>query len=435
MINIKKNDILIYLLIIISISSFFIGFYFNENSAGAGTLNGDFKNVWVNLNTFTNYSLDESLGFVKSGDRNYYISSRTPILYILNAKLNPFVSSINSFIKSIFIFSFSGFILFYYLLRSKFYHIEKKLIILISSCLLLSPYFRTSSYWGLEENYGLISAILSFYFYNNLVNKDNLNNYLFINLFLVSFFSSLCVYFDQKLVIVPLLILFKLLKLDLNYNLKKYLIIFFFIFSFPYIFFILQWNNIVPPGDAIGRSVGSSFIYYHPIYASTMIAFYLFPLMFFKENLLINLKNLIINKFNIILIFLYLIYLIFLFNFHDLASEPFIGKGLVHKFSNKFIESIIFKKIFIYLISFFSFVLILLFVEKKLIKTLFIFFLYLMSIFTYPLQQEYFDPIIIIMFFGFIEKNLIINKSNCIFLFLYLTLFLIIANIYYNSIL
>ena len=125
------------------------GFYFDENSAGAGTLNGDFKNVWLNLNTFTNYSLGESLNFIKSGDRNYYISSRTPILYILNAKLNPFVGSISLFIKSIFIFSFLGFILFYYLLSSKFYQIEKKLIILISSCLLLSPYFRTSSYWGL----------------------------------------------------------------------------------------------------------------------------------------------------------------------------------------------------------------------------------------------------------------------------------------------
>ena len=32
-----------FFLIILSISSFFIGFIYGENSAGAGTFNGDFK--------------------------------------------------------------------------------------------------------------------------------------------------------------------------------------------------------------------------------------------------------------------------------------------------------------------------------------------------------------------------------------------------------
>lgn len=436
MINIKKIDLLVYLLIIFSISSFFIGFYFDENSAGAGSLNGDFTNVWQNLTTFLNYDLLEALDLIKLGDRNYYASSRPPLLYILNSKFNPFVFSINSFIKSIFFLSLLGFVLFYYLLKIKFHNKQKKLVILISSCLLLSPYYRTSSYWGLEENYGLISVIVSLYFYNNLLFKTNSDsNYLFHKIFFMSFFSSLSVYFDQKLLIVPFLILISFLKSNLNNKEKKYLILFYFIFSIPYIYLISEWKNIVPPGDAGVRSVGTSFFYYHPVYTSTMIAFYLVPLIFFKKNLFNNFKLLITDKFYIKLFFIYFLYLLYLLFFHDFNSEALIGKGIIHKFSNKFIENILLKKLFIYFFSFCSFVLILIFIKKNLIKSLFIIFLFLMSSFTYPLQQEYFDPIILIMFFGILEKKIILNKTNSIFLFCYLALFLITANIYYNLIL
>lgn len=434
--NIKRIDLLIYLLVFFSILSFFLGFYYDENSAGAGTLNGDFKNVWLNLNTFIKYNLNEALELVKLGERDYYISSRTPILYILNAKLNPFVFSINSFIKSIFIFSFLGFFIFYYLLKLKFHNIEKKLLILIASCLLLSPYYRTSSFWGLEENYGIITLLISLYFYQSLLfNVSIKKSYFFKNIFLVTFFSSLSVYLDQKLIIVPFLIFLELLRSNLKLASKKSLILFYFLFSLPYIYFIFQWNNIVPTGDASGRSVGSKFIYYHPVYTSTIIAFYIFPLLFFKNNLSINLKILVNNKYKFLLLFFYIIYLIILFIFHDINSEPLIGKGIIHKFSNKFIDNSFFNQLFIYFVSFFSFVLILIFVEKNLIKILFVLFLYLMSIFTYPLQQEYFDPIVLIIFFGFLEKNLSINKINSLCLFLYLISFLLIANIYYNSIL
>ena len=35
------------LLILLSFTSFFIGFFYGENSAGGGTLQGDFDNVWT----------------------------------------------------------------------------------------------------------------------------------------------------------------------------------------------------------------------------------------------------------------------------------------------------------------------------------------------------------------------------------------------------
>ena len=40
------------ILILLSISSFFIGFIYGENSAGAGSAKGDFPGLWKNLQIF-----------------------------------------------------------------------------------------------------------------------------------------------------------------------------------------------------------------------------------------------------------------------------------------------------------------------------------------------------------------------------------------------
>ena len=74
-----------FILIFLSISSFFVGFIYGENSAGAGTLNNDFQQFWKNLNTFINNDLNRALVFTTVHDPDYYKSSRTPLLYILNA--------------------------------------------------------------------------------------------------------------------------------------------------------------------------------------------------------------------------------------------------------------------------------------------------------------------------------------------------------------
>ena len=104
--NFDLFDSIIISLSVLAIFSFFFGFIFKENSAGAGGLNGDFKNTWLNINTFLKFDLKTALDFVANGDGNFYVSSRTPALYIINAKINPFTYSIDAFLRSIFLFSF-----------------------------------------------------------------------------------------------------------------------------------------------------------------------------------------------------------------------------------------------------------------------------------------------------------------------------------------
>ena len=47
-----NNKILSYILIFISFTSILLGFYLDENSAGAGSYKGDITNVWNNIQIF-----------------------------------------------------------------------------------------------------------------------------------------------------------------------------------------------------------------------------------------------------------------------------------------------------------------------------------------------------------------------------------------------
>ena len=319
------------ILILLSISSFFIGFIYGENSAGAGGLIlGDFPTLWKNLQIFLNNDITTALNFTNDLDSGYK-SSRTPLLYILHAYLNPFVENKVSFFRSVFIISLTGPILFYFCLKQKFKGHDNLLLILVSSILFLSPYFRTSSYWGLEENFSIISLLFTFLFFDKfLSNHDEMKDkYL---LFLTILFSSLCLYLDQKFIIIPVICFFTIIFSSKSSTLKIFSVFLYFIFSLPYIYLILLWGNIIPSQDAGLRGIGDKIYLSHIGYASTIISFYLFPLLFFKkDSLFILLENFFKNKKNLYFLSLFFIYLLYLLIFYDYDNERSLGKGLVHK--------------------------------------------------------------------------------------------------------
>lgn len=420
----------------ITILSFFLGFNWNENSAGAGGLTGDFQNTWKNVNTFIKNDLATALDYVKSGNREYYISSRTPVLYILNSIFNPFTYSISSFIKSIFVFSLLGFFLFYKSIKESFPKHNNASLLLLSCTLLLSPYFRTSAFWGAEENYGIVSTILTFLFFNKL-NFREINRDLYIYLYLTIFFSSLAVYFDQKLIIIPILIFLEIiLSKKINLNIKMFTIMNYFIFSLPFIYFILSWQSIVPVGDSIVRGVGKKILLYHPMYLTTILSFYLLPLLLFKKKISFK-ENIINNQTNRIMIILFSLYLISIFYFNNLDTDSTYGKGAAFKLISFIFENDIVKKILILLISFISFLIILIFCNKNIYYHIFFSFLLLSSVFIYPIFQEYYDPLILIvvLLYFFKKEEVNLNEKNILILFFYLVIFLISANFYYYSLL
>jgi len=424
-----------FFLIILSISSFFIGFIYGENSAGAGTFDGDFEILWKNLQTFIKHDLNVAISFTSNLDAENYQSSRTPLLYIFHKLFNPFTENKISFVRSVFAFSLLAPILFYLCLKQKFKETENLILILISCIIFLSPYFRTSAFWGLEENFGIIFLLLSFFFLSKFLSNDNklINYYL---LFLTTFLSSLCLYFDQKLTIIPLICFLQIYFSNKSLKLKVFSILFYFIFSLPYIYLITIWGNIIPTLDSVSRGIGDRLYYSNLGYASTIIAFYLLPIIFYKkENFFSLLKKFFKLKKNYYLISIFFIYFLYLLFFYDYESEVKLGKGFIHKAAILFFDQIFLQKIFIYIAFFISWLIILIYLENNLKNYLIIFYFFLLSIIVWPIFQEYFDPLIILMVFTFFNSKLYLNYKSSILLFIYLSVFLISSNIYYYNLL
>jgi hypothetical protein len=275
-----------FFLIAFSVFFFIYGFINEENAAGAGGFKGDFANSWITLQTFLDNDIFTAIktSAASSSDQGKYISSRPPLIWILNKFLNPLTGNKIDYLRSIFLFSLTAPVLFYYCLKIKFPNVDSDKLILLSSILLLSPYFRTSSYWGLEENYGIIFTLISYLYFNEYLKEKKFTFIKYFKLFILTFLSSLCVYFDQKLLIIPLYFFIKIIfSKDFN-SLKLSMILFYFIFALPFIYLIILWENIIPTADSLTRGAGTIFHLSHVGFSLTMIGFYLIPIFLFKEK-------------------------------------------------------------------------------------------------------------------------------------------------------
>jgi len=417
-------------LIIVAILSYFLGFYIDENSAGAGSYEGDFKKIWNNIKIFLENDLATS---VQHPD---YDDSRAPISYILHEIFNPFIKSEISFRRSVFAISTFLPVLFYFCLRKKFKNEESLVLILLSSTILLSPYFRTTAYWGLGENYGLIFLLLT-YLTTDILDSyiDKLKFKIYVKLIAVILFSSLCFYFDQKLIIIPLICFFKIFFSNNSSKVKLFSIFCYSLFSLPYIYFMTLWGSLIPTAAAVSRNVGKELFLDNLGFTLTIIAFYLLPILLFKgEKITILIKNLFINKKNYFLTIFFILYLIYLILSFDL-SQDIDGKGIIFKASLILFEDHFYRSIFIY-ISFLISLFVILIYFNGILKDLYILGYFLvLSILLYPIYQEYFDPLILILAFTFFSTKIYINYKNSIILFLYLSILLISANIYYFNLL
>ena len=427
-----------FVLIFLSLLSFFLGFYLDENSAGGGSYLGDWSILWPNLKLFINNDLYTAI------THENFLSNRSPLLYMMHASLNPFVENVIAYRRSVFIISLSVPVLFYFCLKQKFNNKDNLLLILIASTIFLSPYFRTSSYWGLEENYGIVSLLLTFLFLNFfLKNKNEYGYKIYFQLFLLIFFSSLCIYFDQKLLIIPIICFLSIITSKKIIKLKLFSICFYFILSLPYIYLIILWDGIFPNTLTSARNLGDKLYLDHIGYTSTIIAFYFVPFLLFKEkDLFTEIKNFFLKKNNYYLILLfciYILYLLVLSNFlgqNALNIDVSTGKGFIHKSSLiLFKNNFIIREIFIYFSFLISWVIVLIFIGKSFKNGLILLYFFLASVLTLPLMQEYFDPLIFIMIFTFFSSKLFITYKNVIILFFYFSIFLVGSNIYYYNLL
>ena len=185
------------------------------------------------------------------------------------------------FRATVFFLSLLAPILFYLCLIERFKFQDKYLLMLLTSILFFNPYFRTSSFWGLEENYAIICTLASLLFLLKLFNSNKKSfSLLSSNIFLITL-SSLTIYFDQKFLIIPIICFFKIIFSNQLIILKLICIFFYTIFSIPYLLLIKLWGGIFPSNI---YHIGNQFYFHHFGYALTMIAFIFFPFIFLKDR-------------------------------------------------------------------------------------------------------------------------------------------------------
>ncbi len=412
--NLMNKHFLVYSLFILSFISFFAGFELRENSAGGGII--DLKHEWHNYNLLK----ENNLAFI---DGNYE-ASRFPLFHLINIFVNPFIDSKKDFLLSFFLYSFFLIFIFYYSLIKIFDNQNKKVLLLLFSILLLSPYFRTSSFWGLQENLAYIFFLLSLLAFE----KNNNNIFLILSIGFLSFYS------DQKFLFVPLIALFRLFDKNEVLSLKnKKLFFYSALFSIPALIIFFLWGGITREETTSGINE-SSFRPQNIVYTINIISLYLLPFYFL---ILYNKKfTNALDKKNFIYICLFLISYFFIrFYFIDI-NLPISGGWSFKIFQFISGYNFILSEIIFFLISFCSFLLILLYLRffiKSVLNKLLLVFLILFPLSMEIVFQEYFDPLMLFVIIFFIHKEDIkrIGLGKTFLIFTYFLLFWFSSLSYY----
>ena len=423
--TISKNNTLYMILILFSLSSFIYGFVIREDSAGGGKI--DFSNTWTNQKIFNENTTIASIKNTKTSEIKLSINSHFPSSYIINKFLNPFSKNKENFLISIFILNIFLPIIFFLILKKNYKKQNLYLLACFSSIIYLSPYYRTSSYWAGMENYGLLMMVISYYFYSTYLKEVN-NKKKYILIF--SIFSCLCVYFDQKLALIPLIYSYLFLKHENNkINISLYIIIN-FILSLPVFSLIYYWGSLISPHDTISRSFGT--LYLEQIgYFFSITSFYLIPYIFIfhKKIFQFVMYN---KKYFMILFFLFSVYLILIFLFPtNYFQWEHLGKGWAHKLSRLIFEDEFSQKIFLYFIFFISIFSFFAVAQKRILLIFFVIFFIPISLLILPFFQEYLDPLVFIFLSLFFYNNDELNNRLVKSHYLFSLTFLIFANLYY----
>ena len=423
--TISKNNTLYMILILFSLSSFIYGFVIREDSAGGGKI--DFSNTWTNQKIFNENTTIASIKNTKTSEIKLSINSHFPSSYIINKFLNPFSKNKENFLISIFILNIFLPIIFFLILKKNYKKQNLYLLACFSSIIYLSPYYRTSSYWAGMENYGLLMMVISYYFYSTYLKEVN-NKKKYILIF--SIFSCLCVYFDQKLALIPLIYSYLFLKHENNkINISFYIIIN-FILSLPVFSLIYYWGSLISPHDTISRNFGT--LYLEQIgYFFSITSFYLIPYIFIfhKKIFQFVMSN---KKYFMILFFLFSVYLILIFLFPtNYFQWEHLGKGWAHKLSRLIFEDEFSQKIFLYFIFFISIFSFFAVAQKRILLIFFVIFFIPISLLILPFFQEYLDPLVFIFLSLFFYNNDELNNRLVKSHYLFSLTFLIFANLYY----
>ena len=369
----KINKIKYFYLFFVSLL-FLVGFLNRENIAGAAET--DFlKFTWPAILSFKRDFVYSIINYGKFGEGS------TPLFHILNAYLNPFTFNSIAFQGSITLISTISVIVLANILEERF-KIKKIDSFVCASILLLLPFYRSSAFWGLTENLGWFFLILSIKFY--LKFDYNLKKNQTINL-----------------IFFPIFVILNIL-LRKDYKSLIYFSIIYFLFSIPGLSLLNLWGGTVYLG--IGNNK-IDFIqdYHHPkfIIKNLIIFPSIFLLYFFPFKLIefLNTKYTFIKNKALLFFYLLLFIIVFSFyylNFFEYLNITRLGGGSILKINQFFFEDNLIFFLLFSLVGIFIIIELALISKKNLILLCCVIIIYCTPRFIY---QEYFEPLLIILFF------------------------------------
>lgn len=416
---------LIFTIFIISI--YFIGFKFKDYVPGGSP--EDFTAfIWNNINNFQNDLKNSLVNYNKMADANF------PGFYIISS-FNPFAYSIENFHLFSLLLGFLTFIFFGLVLSKNDNSNNLLLNFSIASLILILPFFLTRVYWGTSAGLAwFIFVVLLFYFNKILELFHKGEKISLINISVLCFLSSLLLYTRASFVFFALYILFYFLLI-----IKKKEIIFstfliFSIFALPGLYLIFIW--VTQSGENINAF---NFIKFKNIFLNFPIltsyfTFYLFPL------LLISLKYLDKDFFShylkIFFIFFIFYFILFITGKFQYLSNYEYGGGAILK-----LNYILFDKNYFLLLlsSIIGCCLIYSFLKKNFLENIIlllpIFLIYGLT--DYPFQ-DYFEPLIIFLFFsGMLKSSLynffIKNKETVFYLYFFYFFSFLVFSVYFKN--
>ena len=426
----NKNIFFKALIICLVFVSFFLGYFLRENAVGGGK---EFYLIsWPIIQSFREdflFTIQNYTTLDLGGHEDYQL----PFSHMINAYLNPFSDNIVHFQLSTTIISFTIFFIFAFVLKKAFLNINIFDILLTSSVILLLPFFRTSAFWGKNENYGWLFFILALYFFSEIkknIYKDPGNR---DKLIIISFcFTSACaLYARQLLFFLPISYLLYLFINNANKKIILTSIISFSILAIPGLLVILSWMdifktvNLLNPG-IFSWAIGPSNILKNIPILLSFFGFYFLPILII-ELLNSGFKDFYSKYYKSF--FFALVIFIFLSqtNLLNYLGDHKIGGGAILKV-NYLIQKNNFHLFFVFSSLGFS-ILIGLFKENA--KNNLVILIPMIIVYCFPtlMFQEYHEPLILLMFFLTLKTNLQkiyfknISLSNFIFLS-YFTIYL-----------
>ena len=393
------NGRISFLLLAISL---LIGFYFNEDASGGGK--GDFYNTWgYNLALQKDLLVDPTAWTV-----------HFPLHHIILSRLIYLIE--DQYLLRLFLctLSISVPLLFYLNLKIKFDKVDKNKLLFLASLIFIIPAFRYSAIWANNHITASIFFLLSTLFFLKWQKKQK-NDELSLNVILNVIFLSLAVYTRQYYALFFLYFMFLYLqKLKFLTFIKLSLIV--LILSLPGFLLVSGQQELllVTFTNKLANSI---------LVNSSIIAFFLIPIfiLVFIQNKNLFKDNQKFFYVTLICSIVFVSLLSILFNYNPSLGGGFILKLSVLLFNNNFL---------FYLSAILGFIFFS-FLAKEDKNNLALIILLVLGFSAYMIFQKYFEPTFLFLFFLIfntkISKYFLNDYKNLLFLYIYMTAYLISA--------